>query len=56
MKKSAHQIWKEVKDKNLSHEETKALLKKEGVIVPLENIERQHEIANNILKRIKTSR
>ena len=33
MKKSAHQIWKESKEQNLSKEEFKEKLKTEGVIV-----------------------
>ena len=32
-KRSAHQIWREAKEKNLTKEETKKLLVKEGVIV-----------------------
>jgi hypothetical protein len=33
MKKSAHQIWKEAKDQNLTDSEIKEIMKKEGVIV-----------------------
>ena len=32
-KRSAHQIWREAKENNLTKEETKKLLVKEGVIV-----------------------
>lgn len=32
-KRSAHKIWREAKEKNLTKEETKKLLVKEGVIV-----------------------
>jgi hypothetical protein len=56
MKKSAHQIWKEAKEQNLNNEEFKAYLKKEGVIVSKESIDRQHEIAENILKRINNKK
>lgn len=38
MKKSAHQIWKETKEQNLSDEEFKELLKKERVIIPKGNL------------------
>lgn len=33
MKKSAHQIWKEAKEQNLSDLEIKKIMKKEGVII-----------------------
>lgn len=53
MKKTAHQIYREAKEKGLDEEEFKSLLKKEGVIVPKENFDRQYQIASNILKRIQ---
>ena len=53
MKKSAHQIWKEAKELGLNDEEFKKYLKDNGIVVPKESIDRQHEIAENILKRIK---
>jgi len=52
-KKSAHQIWKEAKEQNMNDAEFKEYLKKNGVIVPKESIDRQHEIAENIRKRLK---
>lgn len=33
MKKSAHQIWKEAKEQNLSNQEIKEIMRKEGVVV-----------------------
>lgn len=53
IKKTAHQIWQEAKDLGLNDEDFKVYLKKEGVIVPKESIDRQHEIAENIQKRLK---
>ena len=53
MKKSAHQIWKEAKNLGLNNEEFKKYLKDNGVIISKESIDRQHEIAENIAKRIK---
>jgi hypothetical protein len=35
MKKSAHQIWKESKEQNLTKEEFKEKLKSEGVIIAI---------------------
>lgn len=53
LKKSAHQVWQEAKDLNLNDQDFKAYLKKEGVIASKESIDRQHEIAENILKKFK---
>jgi len=47
MKKSAHQIWKEAKEHNLSDEEFKEILKKERVIVHKEKFLNEKEINNN---------
>jgi|GEM_PF-5089646 len=56
MKKSAHQIWKKAKEMNLNDEEFKLYLKANGVIVPKESIDRQHQIADNVMKRLKKSK
>lgn len=55
MKKTAHQIWREAKEMNLTAAEFKEYLKKNGVIASKEEIDRQHQIAENITKRIKSS-
>lgn len=51
MKKSAHEVYKIAQEQNLTRDQTKELLKKEGIIVNLKSLERQPEIANNILKK-----
>jgi hypothetical protein len=53
MKKSAHQIWKEAKDLNLNKVEFKKYLKDNGVIVSKESIDKQHQIAENIIAKTK---
>ena len=50
MKKSAHQIWKEAKELKLTGEAFKKHLRENGLIVPKEDIDKQHEIANKIIK------
>lgn len=52
-KKTAHQIYREAKDKNLNDEEFKEYLKKEGVIVSKESLDRTHQIAQDTCNRIK---
>ncbi|MCT2410033.1 hypothetical protein NZD88_20955 [Chryseobacterium antibioticum] len=54
MKKSAHQIWKEAKELNLNDVEFKKYLKDNGVIASKESIDKQHEMAKNILRRTKS--
>ena len=55
MKKSAHQVWKETKEQNLTDEQTKEILVSEGIIVNYDALKRQHEIADNIANRIQKS-
>jgi len=44
MAKSAHEIWQYAKENNLSDEEYKELLKKEKVIIPIENYIKKNEL------------
>ena len=53
MKKSAHEVYKLAKEQNLNDQETKDLLVKEGIIINLKSLKRQHEIAENIINKIK---
>lgn len=50
--KSVHQIYLEIKELNLSDDDFKKRLKEEGVIVSKQSLDKQHEIANRISKRI----
>jgi diphthamide synthase subunit DPH2 len=53
MKKSAHEVYKLAKEQNLTEQATKDFFVKEGIIVNLKSLERQHEIAENIKNKIK---
>ena len=56
IKKSAHQVYKEAKEQNLNDADFKEYLKKEGVIVSKQSLDRQNEIKDNIMKRLSESK
>ncbi|WP_220764334.1 hypothetical protein, partial [Flavobacterium sp. UMI-01] len=53
-RKSAHAIWKEAKEQNLTKEEFKKKLKNEGVIIPKNQLNMKEKIeATNAFKTLE---